>query len=148
VKAEVEKVHTISAKSRADLQYVSDHREDVASLRQQVHDLLAKTRETEEKLALIETRRKLVDEVQGKTNLISNLLEDVRMSLETLGEQKTVIDHVAEKLARLEFMMQEAQNTTRTLQHERELAERIEASIKQLRSRTAVADAARKTALA
>jgi hypothetical protein len=33
-------------------------------------------------------------------------------------------------------MMQEAQNTLHTLQHERELAERIEQSIKQLRTRT------------
>jgi hypothetical protein len=33
--------------------------------------------------------------------------------------------------------MQEAQNTLRTLQHERELAERIEQSIKQLRTRGA-----------
>jgi len=33
-------------------------------------------------------------------------------------------------------MMQDAQNTLRTLQHERELAERIEQSIKQLRSRS------------
>ena len=32
--------------------------------------------------------------------------------------------------------MQEAQNTLRTLQHERELAERIEQSIKQLRTRS------------
>ena len=78
---------------------------------------------------------KTVDEVQSKTNLISNLLQDVRVNLETLGEQKAVIDHVGEKLAKLEFMMQEAQNTLRTLQHERELAERIEMSIKQLRTR-------------
>ncbi len=82
----------------------------------------------------------MVDEVQSKTNLISNLLEDVRVNLETLGEQKAVIDHVAEKLARLEFVMQEAQNTLRTLQHERELAERIEQSIKQLRTRSAVVE--------
>ena len=80
-------------------------------------------------------RRKTVDEVTAKTNLISNLLEDVRINLETLGEQKAVIDHLTEKLARLEFVMQEAQNTLRMLNHERELAERIEQSIKQLRSR-------------
>ena len=75
--------------------------------------------------------------MQSKTSLISNLLEDVRVNLETLGEQKAVIDHVAERLARLEFVMQEAQNTLRNLQQERELAERIEESIKQLRARTA-----------
>ena len=37
--------------------------------------------------------------------------------------------------AQLEFMLQEARNTLRTLQHERELAERIEQGIKQLRSK-------------
>ena len=79
----------------------------------------------------------MVEEVQAKTSLIANLLEDVRVNLEALSEQKAVIDHVAEKLARLEFMMQEAQTAARTLQHERELAQRIEQSIKQLRARGA-----------
>ena len=62
------------------------------------------------------------------------------MNLETLGEQKSVIDHVAERLAKIDFTMQEAQNTLQTLQHERELAERMEQSIKQLRTKTAKAD--------
>lgn len=78
--------------------------------------------------------------MQTKANLIANLLEDVRVNLETLGEQKAVIDHLSEKLARLEFVMQEAQNTLRMLSHERELAERIEQSIKQLRMRAAARD--------
>ena len=92
VKAEVDNVHKISARSKADLKFVTDHRDDVAALSRQVQDLLAKTGETEEKIAIIEARRKTVDEVQSKTNLISNLLQDVRVNLETLGEQKAVID--------------------------------------------------------
>ena len=116
---------------------MDDERRQMQALRRQVQDLLTKASEAEEKIAVIESRRRTVDEVQGKASLISNLLEDVRVNLETLGEQKAVIDHVSEKLARLEFMMQEAQNTLRTLQHERELAERIEQSIKQLRARAA-----------
>ena len=85
--------------------------EDVAALRRQVQELLSTAGETEVKIAVIEARRKTVDEVQSKTNLISNLLVDVRVNLETLGEQKAVIDNLTEKLARLEFVMQEAQNT-------------------------------------
>ena len=108
--------------------------EDVAALRRQVQELLSTAGETEVKIAVIEARRKTVDEVQSKTNLISNLLVDVRVNLETLGEQKAVIDNLTEKLARLEFVMQEAQNTLRMLNHERDLAERIEQSIKQLRT--------------
>jgi hypothetical protein len=48
-----------------------------------------------------------------------------------------VVDHTAEKVARLEFVLQEARNTLRALQHERELAERIETNVKQLRAKTA-----------
>ena len=81
-----------------------------------------------------------MDEVQSKANAIAHLLDDVRINLEALGEQKAVVDHVAEKVAQLEFTLQEARNTLRTLQHERELAERIEQGIKQLRTRTAPAE--------
>jgi hypothetical protein len=38
-------------------------------------------------------------------------------------------------VAQLEFTLQEARNTLRALQHERELAERIEQGIKGLRSK-------------
>ena len=54
-----------------------------------------------------------------------------------VGEQKAVIDDVGERIARLEFVMREAQGTVQTLQHERELAERIEKNIQQLRGQTA-----------
>src|SRR5207247_3300009 len=100
-------------------------------------ELLSRIAETDERIAAIESRRKLVDEVQTTANAVVHMLDDMHINLETLSEQKAVIDHVAEKVAQLEFMVQEARNTLRTLQHERELAERIEVGIKQLRSRNA-----------
>ena len=148
VKIEVDSVHEISARSRADLQFVTDHRDEVAAVRSQINDLLATAQEAEEKTAVIEGRQKTMDEVQAKTSLISNLIEDVTVNLETLGEQKSVIDHLTEKLARVDFTMQEAQNTLQTLKHERELAERIERSIKQLRTKTTKADVPSKSATA
>ena len=75
-----------------------------------------------------------------------HVLDDVRINLETLGEQKAVIDLVAEKVAQLEFVLQESRNTLRTLQHERELAERIEQGIKQLRSKTTQTEDSKKRA--
>jgi hypothetical protein len=57
-----------------------------------------------------------------------------------------VVDHVVEKVAQLEYTLQEARNTLRTLQHERELAERIEHGIKQLRARTAPPEEGKRTA--
>ena len=63
------------------------------------------------------------------------LLQDVRVNLESVGEQKAVVDQMVDRLAKLEFVMVEAQNTLRMLHQERETAERIEQSIKQLRGR-------------
>ena len=144
MKAEVETVHQISARSKADLSHVIESRGEVAALKIRVDELLSRIAETDERIASIDSRRKVVDEVQTKANAIVHLLEDVRINLETLGEQKAVVDHVAEKLARMEFAMQEAQTIIRALQHERQLAERIEQSIKQTRTRTTKPDEGRK----
>jgi len=84
--------------------------------------------------------------VQAKTNAIVHVLDEVRINLETVGEHKAVVDQLAEKVAQLEFLLQEARNTLRTLQHERELAERIEQGIKQMRSRSSVPEEGKRTA--
>ncbi len=116
------------------------HRNDVATLRQKVDEVLGCVSETESRLAEIESRKKLVDEVQLKTTVITNMLEDVRLNLETLGEQKAVVDHVMESVTRLSERTQEAQTTLKALQTERELAERIARGIKQLRKTAPAAD--------
>ena len=108
----------------------------MTTLRAQVEDLLGRVNDTDQKIAAIEARRKMVEDVQSRANAISNLLDDINVNLEVLGEQKAVVDHIGEKLARLDFMVQEAQNTLRSLQREREIAERIEQSIKTLRVRS------------
>jgi hypothetical protein len=78
--------------------------------------------------------------------MITNLLADVHVNLEALGEQKSLVDHLSEKLARLDFVTQEAQNTLSSLERERQLAERIEQGIKQLRSRSMPGGSKSKTA--
>lgn len=136
VKAEVDNIRQISSRSKADLQFVAEHRNDVSDLRAKVEDLLSRVVDTDGKIAQIESRRKTVEEVQQRANSITHMLGDINVNLEMLGEQRAVIDHVGEKLARLDFTVQEAQNTLRALQREREVAERIEQGIKALRSRT------------
>ena len=136
VKKEVDEVHQISQRSRADLQHVADHRNEVEQLRKRVDVALKGVGETEERIAVIEARKKLVDEVQLKTNVIVNVLDDVRVNLEMLSEQRAVVDHVVESMARLNETVQSAQATLKALQTERELAERIERGIKLLRMKT------------
>ena len=56
----------------------------------------------------------------------------MRINVETIGEQKALVDQVAQTVGQLEFRLQEARRTIGTLQHERELAERLEHAIRQL----------------
>ena len=133
VKKEVDEVHQISQRSKADLQHVVEHRNELDALRQKVDDALKGVSETEDRMAVI---AKLVDDVQRKTNVIVNVLEDVRVNLEMLGEQRAVVDHVVESMAGVNETVRSAQATLKALQAERELAERIERGIKLLRAKT------------
>ena len=146
VKKEVAAIHEISARSKADLQHVTQHRGEVTALKASVDEALKGIGETEERIAVIEARKKLVDEVQLKTNVISNMLADVRVNLESLSEQKSVIDHVVANLSQLNEMSLGGQATLKALQTEREVAERIERGIKQIRTKTGGASEVQRSA--
>jgi chromosome segregation ATPase len=131
VKAQVEAIHTISARSKADLDHVMQQRGEVAALRQQVDQLSSRMAETGQRVAAIDARRQALDEVESKANVILELLDDVRINVETIGEQKTIVDQVAQTAAQLEFKLQEARSIVGKLQHEREQAERLEQGARQ-----------------
>ena len=137
VKREVDEVQQISAKSKADLQHVVEHRGEVDALRARVEEALRGIGETEDRIGVIEAKRKVVDDVHRKTNAIVHLLEDVRVNLEMVSEQKAVIDHVVENVATLDETLRAAQATQRSLRVERELAER---GIKSLQTKTGTTD--------
>ena len=73
VKAEVEAVHLISARSKADLDYVMQHRGEVAALKMQVDRLSSRIAETDQRVVSIDARRKLLEEVENKANVILEL---------------------------------------------------------------------------
>ena len=105
-------------------------------LKKRVDEVLACVAETEQRMVIIEASRSSVDQATRETNVIVNVLEDVRVNLETLTEQKSAIDHAVENVATLNATVQAARATQQALQAERERAERIESGIKQLRART------------
>jgi len=136
VRREVEGIHEISARSKADLEHVAAHRAEMVTLRDKLDGLLATIAETETRIAAIDGRRKVVDEVQVKTNVIVNMLEDVRLNMDTLGEHKTIMEQAMADFARLTELVQESQTTLRALKAERELAGKIERGTKRLRAKT------------
>ena len=59
--------------------------------------------------------------------------DDIHVNLQHFKQQKTVIDHVAEKLAQLDFSIKQADVLTKELQEERRLAGRIYQAIRSMR---------------
>ena len=62
VKAEVEAVHQISARSKADLAHVTEHRADVTALKARVDELLSRIAETDERIVAIEFANRLAQQ--------------------------------------------------------------------------------------
>jgi hypothetical protein len=90
---------------------------------------------TQEKIVAIESRRQLVDAVQRKADTITHLLGDVQITLESVSEQKAMVDHVFAELGRLEYLVQEARGTMKALQAERDVAQRIVENVRQIHTR-------------
>jgi DNA repair exonuclease SbcCD ATPase subunit len=135
LKAEVDQVQAVAADAKSDVEAIVERREELQALRTRLDMLVQALGNTDERLATIEARRALVEDVQSKTEMIANLLEDIGANLDMVAAQKAQIEYVSDQVARLEFSIQQSQNTMRALHHERERAERVEEAIRQLRTR-------------
>jgi chromosome segregation ATPase len=135
MKAEIELIGELGAQGRADLQFLTKHEGEVAALIARIDALGARASEVEGQLQFVESRRETVEALRKHAEAATHLLGDLQVKLDILNEQRAVIDHTLEKLSRLDYSTQEAQSALRSLQRERELAERIERGIKALRAR-------------
>jgi chromosome segregation ATPase len=135
VKAEVDQVHNVAAAAKNDVAAIVERREELQTLRTRIDALVESLGDTDQRIATIEARRALVQEVQSKTEMIANLLEDIGANLDMVAAQKAHIEYVSDQVGRLEFSIQQSQNTMRALHYERERAERVEEAIRQIRTR-------------
>ena len=91
----------------------------------------------EAKLAELADSPERIDALQSKATLIE-LLEAVRTNLATVHEQKAMVDRRNERLASVQFVIQEAHQTLQMMNQERELVERLDDSIRQLRNKQGI----------
>ena len=134
---------TLEAELDAQLMRVEDRLKFIDGLEARVAALVQSLDDAQRSVAAFDTRltelgrgaEAMEQQVQTRADTLTHMLGDINVNLEMLSEQRSVIDHVGDKLARLDFTVQEAQNTLRSLQREREVAERIEQGIKALRAR-------------
>jgi chromosome segregation ATPase len=125
VRQEVGTIHQIAERARSDMAGVAAQHADVVALKHLVDRLLGRVDEAKRGLALVDTRRLQIEEVLRRTEGIAEVVEDVRLKLDLVSEQRTIVDHAIHELARLDGLIVEARAAERSLQRERQLAERI-----------------------
>jgi t-SNARE complex subunit (syntaxin) len=97
--------------------------------------VLADLAELSAKTADVEARAAIVNDVRRKADAVFCLLDDMRVTLDSVSEQKAMVDHVAEQLVRLDDSIAEARGTTKALQAERKLAQRIVENVRSVHAR-------------
>jgi DNA repair exonuclease SbcCD ATPase subunit len=135
VRQELDTIHEVARRSREDLAVIADQRAAIVDAREDVERVAEAVAATTEKLAGVERRSAAVDHVRRKADAVARLLDDVHVTLNTVGEQKAMIDHVGEMVARLDGVLEEARGTTKALQAERKLAQRIVANVQNIHAR-------------
>jgi ABC-type transporter Mla subunit MlaD len=97
---------------------------------------MARARQAEQQASGALAHRQGIADMETNLTFLTRLLNAVRADLKSIGERKALIDGFAQKVSSVEAALQQAQQVLGTLNSERQLAERIEQSLRQLRSRT------------
>jgi DNA repair exonuclease SbcCD ATPase subunit len=135
VRQEIETIHDVARKSHEDLAAIAGQRERIEQGTADVTRLLEALAGTDAVMEDVERRSRVVDEVRRKADAVAHLLDDVRVMLDTVGEQKAMIDQVSEKVAHLDDVLAEARGTTKALQAERKMAQRIVENLRNVHAR-------------
>jgi chromosome segregation ATPase len=133
VKAEVDEVHAVCARSKADLDQVVERRAEVTSLKSSVDELLSRIGDTDARMAALDARGEVIDEVHAKAEAVATLLDDVRGAFDMLAERQTVVDQVADKVAGLESLVEDARAVVERAQRQPVISDQLTRKVKDLR---------------
>ena len=96
-----------------------------------------------EKIVAIEGRRQLIDDVQRKADTIRHILGDVQITLDSVSEQKAMVDHVFAELARLDVRRAGSARHDASAGGRAGCGERIVENVRQIHARAADDDVRR-----
>ena len=135
VQAELAEIHAVARKTQDDLVAIVEGQSRVAETRAETERLFETLGAVAARISELEARGAAVDDVRQKADAITGLLDDMHVAMNTVAEEKAMFDHVSEQLARLDEVLTEARGTTKALQAERKLSQRIVDNLRSLHTR-------------
>jgi chromosome segregation protein len=134
VRRQVASIFQTCERTRDDARSIVESRKDIRDAKEKLDHLLGRTDSIDEKFAVLDAKQNSIDDAEYKINALNNVMADIQVNLQSFKQQKEVIDHVGDKLMRLDFALKRAEVLTKELHEERELARRIYQNIRALRT--------------
>ncbi len=114
-------------------------RDEVREAHETLNVVREKADEMTRVLTDIDKRQSQIEEAEKRLARAEALLMDIRGGIDTLRGQKVVVDHVIETTGKLNYQAKEAEGLIATLRQEREITQRIQEALKEMRDEEAQA---------
>jgi chromosome segregation ATPase len=129
LRANVTQMFELAERTADDLRAAVAAQREIRESRAVLDDLLERLHGADEASAALDLHREEIDKAEARLARAQALLFDIQSSLETLNNQKAMLDHVIEQAGALTFQIQQAEVLIDRLRKERDITNAVRTSL-------------------
>ena len=129
LRANVTQMFELAERTADDLSAAVAAQREIRESRAVLEDLLERLHAADEASAALDLHREEIDKAEARLARAQALLFDIQSSLETLNNQKAMLDHVIEQAGALTFQIQQAEVLIDRLRKERDITNAVRTSL-------------------
>jgi len=129
LRANVTQMFELAERTADDLRAAVTAQREIRESRAVLDDLLERLHAADEASAALDLHREEIDKAEARLARAQALLFDIQSSLETLNNQKAMLDHVIEQAGALTFQIQQAEVLIDRLRKERDITNAVRTSL-------------------
>ena len=121
LQVDIRQMFEMAERTVADVRTITAAQEDVGRTRGLLDEVIGRIGRVEDTGKKLEQRKRQVEQVEARLARADAMILDVQSSIETLQNQKSIVDHVVEKAGTLTFQTRQAEALIQILREERDL---------------------------
>jgi len=139
LRADLKHMFELAERTAGDVSVITEAQREIEESKASLRELLRRLHETDVSMAGLEERQRQIEQAEQRLARADALLIDIHSSLDALHGQKAVVDHVIEKIGSLTLEAQQAETLIDRLREERDITNRVRASLEDLRQQVVAA---------
>jgi chromosome segregation ATPase len=119
----------LAERTADDIKAAAEAQREIRESRTALDDVLGQLREVDTVTAAVDRHRQEIEKAEQRLARAQALLLDIHSSLETLNNQKALLDHVIEQAGSLSFQVQQAEVLIDRLRKERDITTTVRTAL-------------------